>query len=114
MITTQRSDAEIFDNNCARYEHVPGFPYPMTHGSCKGCIHSIDPMLYDAGCGHDDGFLRRDRDNDIHLTREGQRRLDQLRRRIAEGSLKNPKLTYDDEIREIMELLDNSEENRRD
>ena len=46
-------------NDCLRYTHKEGYPYPQTPGSCKGCMYSIDPRLYDAGCGHEKGHLPR-------------------------------------------------------
>lgn len=53
------TDAERFDNNCARYTYLEGYEPPHSHGSCMGCKYSNDPTLYDAGCGHPDGFLSR-------------------------------------------------------
>ena len=37
-------------NNCIHYEPITPGTYPDSFWSCRGCIHSFDPALYDAGC----------------------------------------------------------------
>ena len=43
-------DAELYRNNCRRYEHKDGYPDPESASSCRGCRHSFDPNAYDGGC----------------------------------------------------------------
>ena len=59
MSEASKNDADLYGNDCLRYEHLDGYPYPCTAGSCKGCRHSYDPNLYDAGCKHPEGILPR-------------------------------------------------------
>ena len=40
----------MIKNNCLDYCHRAGSPWPETAGSCRGCTHSADPELHDAGC----------------------------------------------------------------
>lgn len=46
-------------NDCLRYQHICGYDYPRTPDSCRGCMYSYDPSLYDAGCKHPEGLLPR-------------------------------------------------------
>lgn len=50
--------AKPIANDCKRYTHEPGYPYPKVSDSCRGCKYSYDPALYDAGCPY--GPLLRD------------------------------------------------------
>ena len=61
------SGAPRIVNNCLRYRHKAGYEYPRLPDSCRGCMYSYDPSLYDAGCSHPEGCLprnqrKRDRD----------------------------------------------------
>lgn len=46
-------------NNCLRYEHLDGYPWPAIAGSCRGCRYNYIPEAMDGGCKHPDGFLPR-------------------------------------------------------
>lgn len=47
------------ENDCLRYRHIQGYPYPRNPDSCRGCEYSYDPRYYDSGCKHPQGPLPR-------------------------------------------------------
>lgn len=49
----------LITNDCLRYRHLSGYAYPRTPDSCRGCMYSYDPALYDPGCTHPQGVLPR-------------------------------------------------------
>ena len=59
MTRAEALKAEQIINDCLRYRHIWGYPYPRTPDSCRGCVYSYDPALYDPGCRHPQGVLPR-------------------------------------------------------
>lgn len=57
MSEKSKTDADLYGNNCLRYEHLEGCDEPESAYSCRGCKHSCNPNLYDGGCKHPDGLL---------------------------------------------------------
>ena len=88
-MTKEKSDADLYGNECLRYEHLDGYPTPKSSDSCRGCKYSYDPNLYSPGCKHPDGCLERNQKNQDkkscdQLTAEEKRHVNDILRKVNE------------------------------
>lgn len=83
----------MIKNNCQHYKHADGYPMPETSSTCRGCVNSYDPNLYDSGCKR--GFQQRNK----KLTSAMQKQIDRFRREAHKVNKAAPGLPENVETR---------------